>query len=192
MANGERVWSRGGLNREGRSWRPLTRTRARREPCALSPLSRGEGTTPCDPRRTPHIISPHRVAGPPGAAGRRDTRRLRRRPRRQEGAPQLGGSGMNGIARCAESSDPWKHRVDEDKALGPPGRGPRSPATTRAAGDLPLRIASRFVFGHAPGHAGRQQRRRGHLSSGPGRVCRGGAGLRHGTGWVAGVFSPGG
>jgi hypothetical protein len=26
---------------------------------------------------------------------------------------------MNGIARCAESSDPWKHRVDEDKALGP-------------------------------------------------------------------------
>src|SRR5215470_14225435 len=49
---------------------------------------------------------------PPGAAGRRDTRWLRRRPRRQEGAPRPGGSGMSSTTQGTEIRDPWKHRVD--------------------------------------------------------------------------------
>src|SRR5215470_4423579 len=49
---------------------------------------------------------------PPGAAGGRDARWLRRRSRRQEGTPQPGGSGMSSITRGTAIRDPWKDRVD--------------------------------------------------------------------------------
>ncbi len=62
---------------------------------------------------------PARRALPPGAAGRRDARRLRRRPRGQGNPAQPGGGAMNGTRErpgAGQSerldADPWQQRVD--------------------------------------------------------------------------------
>src|SRR5262249_31574366 len=71
-ANGERVGVRGPLKRDGQFVAPLTQTRWRIESCALSPLSRGEGTIgerlPPSTRGHASLCPPYATFGGPGSA----------------------------------------------------------------------------------------------------------------------------
>ena len=89
--------------------------------------------------RLRHEPAAGRRALPPGAAGRRDTRRLRRRPRRQAGAAQLGGSGVSS-ARSVSSSTTRMNYV----LLGADGRPYRSDVKGQWGGHRGARIYGRL------------------------------------------------